>query len=267
MWNLTSQQAASNDTDKPTDCSAQRLYRSGDLARWRADGNIEFLARVDEQVKVRGFRIEPGEIEAVLRQHEAVNEVVVIVREDTPGEKRLAAYCVPQPGHAPTASDLRTYLKARLPDYMIPSAFVMLEALPRTGNGKLDRRGLPKPDASDESEANDSPVSRTPVEEALAEIWAEVLGVRRVGVTDNFFELGGHSLMATQVISRIRHQFHIDLPVMVVFEEPTIAEMALLITQVQALQADPAAVELLLAEMENISEADPRRPCSSREDR
>ena len=245
--------------------NAQRLYRSGDLARWRADGNIEFLARVDDQVKVRGFRIEPGEIEAVLRLHEAVNEVVVIVREDTPGEKRLVAYCVPQPGEAPTASDLRTYLKARLPDYMIPSAFVMLEALPRTGIGKLDRRALPKPDASAESEANDSPVSRTPVEEALSEIWAEVLGLRRVGVTDNFFELGGHSLMATQVISRIRNQFHIDLPVMVVFEEPTIAEMALLITQVQAMQADPAAVELLLAEMEGISETDPHGPCSSGE--
>jgi amino acid adenylation domain-containing protein len=247
--------------------NAQRLYRSGDLARWLPDGNIDFLARVDEQVKVRGFRIEPGEIEAVLRLHEAVNEVVVIVREDTPGDKRLTAYRVPLPGHAPSASDLRTYLKARLPDYMIPSAFVRLEALPRTGNGKLDRRGLPKPDVSAESEANDSPVARTPVEEALSEIWAEVLSLRRVGVTDNFFELGGHSLMATQVISRIRNQFHIDLPVMVVFEEPTIAEMALLITQVQALQADPAAVELLLAEMEGICEADPRGPCSSGENR
>jgi amino acid adenylation domain-containing protein len=260
QWNgvdLTPQQAASNDTEKPKDCPAQRLYRSGDLARWRADGNIEFLARVDEQVKVRGFRIEPGEIETVLRQHEDVNEVVVIVREDTPGDKRLTAYCVPQPGHTPHASDLRVYLKDKLPDYMIPSAFVMLETLPRTVNGKLDRCGLPKPDASAESEANDSPVSRTPVEEALAEIWEEVLGLKRVGVTDNFFELGGHSLMATQVISRIRHRFHVDLRVMAVFEEPTIAEMALLITQVQALQADPAAVELLLAELET-SEASPQ---------
>jgi amino acid adenylation domain-containing protein len=257
---LTSRQATGDDTHKPTVHSAQRLFRTGDLARWRADGNIEFLARTDEQVKVRGFRIEPGEIEAVLRQHESVNETVVIVREDTPGDKRLVAYCVPQPSHAPTTTELRNYLKAKLPDYMIPSAFVTLDSLPRTGNGKLDRRALPKPDASGEAETNDSPVLRTPVEETLAGIWAEVLGLRRVGVTANFFELGGHSLLATQVISRVRNQFHIDLPVMTVFEEPTIAGMALRITQLQAQQADPAAVERLLAEMETTCDADACQP-------
>ena len=184
----------------------------------------------------------------------------MIVREDTPGDKRLVAYCVPQPSHAPTTTELRNYLKAKLPDYMIPSAFVMLDSLPRTGSGKLDRRALPKPDASGEAETNDSPVLRTPVEESLAGIWAEVLGLRRVGVTANFFELGGHSLLATQVISRVRNQFHIDLPVMTVFEEPTIAGMALRITQLQAQQADPAAVERLLAEMETTCDADACQP-------
>lgn len=227
---------------------SQKLFRTGDLVRWRADGNIEFLGRADEQVKVRGFRIEPGEIEAVLRQHESVNEAVVIVREDIPGDKRLVAYCVPEPTHAPATTDLRNHLKVKLPDYMIPSAFVTLDSLPRSGNGKLDRRALPKPDLSRESETNEAPM--LPVEEALAGIWAEVLDLKRVGVTDNFFELGGHSLLATQVISRVRNQFHIDLPLITVFEEPTIAGMALRITQLQAELADPEAVERLLSEIE-----------------
>ena len=181
----------------------ERLYKTGDLARYLPDSNIEFLGRIDHQVKVSGFRIELGEIEAVLGGHPAVHEVVVMAREDVPGDKRLVAYVVPVQGQAPAAIELRHFLKERLPEYMVPSAFVMLDMLPLTPNGKVDRRALPKPDGL-HAETNESYVApHTPMEKFIAEIWQEVLGVDRVSVHDNFFDLGGHSLLSIKVISRI----------------------------------------------------------------
>jgi amino acid adenylation domain-containing protein len=189
-----------------------RLYRTGDRARWRADGTLEFLGRIDEQVKIRGFRIEPGEVEAVLRGHDGVRECAVVAREDVPGDRRLVAYVA---GDA-DADALRSHLREHLPDYMIPAAFVSLDALPLTPNGKVDRRALPAPDFS--AEAYVAP--RTPTEEVVAEIWRELLRVDRVGVRDGFFALGGHSLMATRVISRLRERLDAEVPLAALFEAP-----------------------------------------------
>ncbi len=207
-----------------------RLYKTGDNARYLADGKIEYIGRIDHQVKLRGFRIELGEIEAVLSQHPTVLQTAVIVREDVPGDKRLVAYVVPNQSHAgvpprsPTGVDLRRFLKEQLPEYMIPNAFVMLDTLPLTPNGKVDRRFLPVPDTSDKSlEAGFVP-PRTPTEEVLAGIWAEVLRVE-VGIHDNFFELGGHSLLATQIISRVRQTFNVELPLRTLFEAATVADL------------------------------------------
>ncbi|HEY7768546.1 amino acid adenylation domain-containing protein, partial [Longimicrobium sp.] len=196
-----------------------RLYRTGDRVRWTR-GELEFLGRVDEQVKVRGFRIEPGEIEAVLRRSGGVADCVVVVREDVPGEKRLVAYVV----GGMEAGAAREHLLRELPEYMVPSAFVFLDALPLTPNGKLDRKALPAPDFTPAEERYVAP--RTPVEEVLAEIWAEVLRLERVGVEDSFFELGGHSLLATRVVSRVRDVFAVELPLRALFEGPTVAELA-----------------------------------------
>nr|WP_225937950.1 non-ribosomal peptide synthetase [Myxococcus sp. RHSTA-1-4] len=202
-----------------------RMYRTGDVARWLPDGRLEFSGRADTQVKLRGFRIEPGEIESALLQHPGVREAVVAVREDVPGDKRLVAYAVPQPGQPLEAKALREHLAARVPEYMVPSAFVTLEALPLSPTGKVDRKALPVPETSASSE--DSYVApSTPTEELLASLWAEVLHVARVGARDDFFELGGHSLLATQVISRIRDTFHVELPLRDLFEAPTLAALA-----------------------------------------
>jgi amino acid adenylation domain-containing protein len=197
-----------------------RMYRTGDRVRWLPGGTLDFLGRVDHQVKIRGFRIEPGEIEAVLRRHPAVDECAVVVREDTPGEKRLVAYVT---GAAETDA-LRAHLRESLPEYMVPAAFVGLEQLPLTPNGKLDRRALPAPEYEAGAERYVAP--RTPVEEVLAGIWAEVLRLERVGVHDNFFELGGHSLLATRVASRIQAVFSVELPLRALFEGPTVAELS-----------------------------------------
>ncbi|MEG4292485.1 amino acid adenylation domain-containing protein [Microcoleus sp. C2C3] len=201
------------------------LYKTGDLARYRSDGNIEYLGRIDHQVKIRGFRIELGEIEASLVSHPDVWESVVVVREDEPGDKRLVAYVVAQVEESSTVQQLRHFLKAKLPEYMVPSAFVLLESLPLTPNGKVDRRALPKPDL-DRTLLEKYIVPRTPIEEMLAQIWAQVLKVEQVGIHDNFFELGGHSLLATQVISRLPEAFGISLPLRSLFESPTIAQLS-----------------------------------------
>ena len=203
-----------------------RLYKTGDLARYRSDGNIEFLGRSDDQVKIRGFRIELGEIEAVLSQHPAVAEAVVIVQEDIPGDKHLVAYIVPNKGQAPTSSQLRQFSKEKLPNYMVPSIYMMLEFLPLTPNGKVDRRVLPAVDTLSLNTKEDYVAPRTTVEEELARIWGQVLGKQQVGVHDNFFELGGHSLLATQLTSRIRDRFKVELPVRILFEAPTMAMLA-----------------------------------------
>ncbi len=202
-----------------------RLYKTGDLVRWLADGNIEFLGRIDQQVKIRGNRIEIGEIEFVLGRHPRVREAAVIARTGSPGENRLVAYAVPTPGQVVTAGALREYLKEKLPDYMVPSAFVLLEALPLTANGKVDRQALPVPATRAESEQTVAPPA-TPTEEMLAGIWCAVLNLDRAGIHDNFFDLGGHSLLATQVISRVRRAFQLDLRLADLFEAPTIAGLA-----------------------------------------
>ena len=199
------------------------MYRTGDRVRWLGDGNLEFLGRVDEQVKLRGYRIEPGEIEAVLMQQAGVKQAVVVLREDEPGDKRLVGYVVGE-GVGPDVAELRSGLSGRLPDYMVPSALVVLEELPLTPNGKLDRRALPKPEVRVTSEEEERP--RTPVEEILGGIWEQVLKVPRVGVRDNFFELGGHSLLATQVVSRVSESLGVELPLRVMFEAPTVEGLA-----------------------------------------
>jgi len=200
-----------------------RLYRTGDRARRREDGTLEFLGRVDQQVKVRGFRIEPGEIETALKAHPAVADAVVIARADGPGEKRLVAYLTMRNCVQPTAAELRGTIAGRLPDYMVPAAFVTLDALPLTPNGKVDRRALPAPEVT-EGEAYVAP--RTPTEEVLAAIQSGVLGVARVGIDDDFFALGGHSLLATQVVSRLRAAFGIEAPLRLLFEAPTVRRLA-----------------------------------------
>ncbi|MEH2095023.1 amino acid adenylation domain-containing protein, partial [Nostoc sp.] len=224
--------------------SSPRLYKTGDLARYLPDGDIEYLGRIDNQVKIRGFRIELGEIEAALSQHQDVQTSVVIVREDNRGDKRLVAYIVPQPQITPTVSVLRSFLKEKLPEYMVPSAIVILESLPLTSNGKIDRRALPAPELS--SELSDKYVTpRTPLEEILAQIWIQVLKIELVGRHDNFFELGGHSLLATQLISRMRSSLKVELPLRSLFAAPTIAELAPLIQQLQQQDLELAAPPIL----------------------
>ncbi|WAN69719.1 amino acid adenylation domain-containing protein [Moorena producens JHB] len=227
-----------------------RLYKTGDLARYLRDGNIEFLGRIDNQVKIRGFRIELSEIEATLTEYPQVKEAVVIAREDIPGDKRLVAYFV-SGETVPTVSELRSFLKKKLPDYMVPSAFVTLESLPLTPNGKIDRRGLPAPDISQASETTFVPPN-TPTEELLGAIWSQVLGIEKIGIDHNFFELGGHSLKATQVISRIQETFSLEFPLRHLFESPTLRELAKIIettgqTTWQIPEITPRAAESKLA--------------------
>ncbi len=202
-----------------------RLYKTGDLARYLPDGTLEFLGRADHQVKIRGYRVELGEIEAFLRQVDVVQEAVAIVREDRPGDKRLVAYVIANNGGDIDPAQLRDYLKEKLPDYMIPSAFVDLEKMPMTPNGKVDRKQLPEPDWNTLHLANDYVEPEGLIEEMVAEVWQTVLGLDRVGLYDNFFDLGGHSLLAIQVISRLRHDYSIELMVHTLFEAPTIAEL------------------------------------------
>jgi amino acid adenylation domain-containing protein len=203
-----------------------RLYRTGDRARYLPDGNIEFLGRTDHQLKIRGFRIEPGEIEAVLIQHPGVEQVIVTPWGETPEQQRLVAYVVLHQARAPSAAELRDFLKKKLPEYMVPSALTLLDVLPRTPHGKLDRKALPAPNQSRPEMEERYVAPRTPVEELLAEIWAEVLKLDKVGIHDNFFGLGGHSLLAIQVISRIREGLLAELPLRRLFETPTVAGVA-----------------------------------------
>jgi amino acid adenylation domain-containing protein len=231
-----------------------RLYKTGDLARYLPDGNVEFLGRIDSQVKVRGFRIELGEIEAALKQHPEVQEAIVLARKDVPGDpsslshpewnegsgtdKRLVAYLITE-GREPTAGELRGFLREKLPDYMVPAAFMVLEALPLTHSGKVDRRALPAPDQTRSEVESTFVAPRTPIEELLAGIWARVLGIEQVGVHDNFFELGGHSLLANRVTSRISDTFQLTLSMRVVFEAPTVADLAKCVEAALGNQQEP----------------------------
>ncbi|MFP2903247.1 phosphopantetheine-binding protein, partial [Corallococcus sp. 4LFB] len=201
-----------------------RLYRTGDLARWRADGQLEFLGRNDNQVKLRGFRIELGEIEAALARQPGVREVAVLVREDVPGDKRLVAYLVLAP-EAPSVSELRRALQQQLPGYMVPAHLLPLDALPLTPNGKLDRRALPAPDARPSLDTGFI-APQSALEVQLASAWQAVLRLDKVGIHDNFFDLGGNSLLATQVVSRLRDQSAISVPLHVLFQAPTLSGLA-----------------------------------------
>jgi amino acid adenylation domain-containing protein/non-ribosomal peptide synthase protein (TIGR01720 family) len=207
-----------------------RLYRTGDVVRWREDGLLEFVGRTDNQVKLRGFRIELGEIEAVLAGHDAVGQIAVVVREDRPGVRHLVGYAVPAAGATLDTEELRTWAAERLPDYMVPRPVVALDALPLTTNGKLDVRALPAPEHTEEETRG----PRTPHEELLCGLFAEVLGRETVSVHDNFFELGGHSLLATRLVSRVRSVLGVELPIRRVFEEPTVAALAARLTDTPA---------------------------------
>ena len=206
-----------------------RLYKTGDRARYLPDGRIEFLGRTDHQVKIRGFRIELGEIEAVLSLHPNVREVVVLARDSESSQKYLTAYVVPSQESPIINNELRNYMQARLPEYMVPSSFVMLKALPLTPNGKVDRQALPEPNSVRPKLEKSFAIPRTPIEEVLAGIWARVLGIEYVGIHDNFFDLGGHSLLATQVVSQVREAFQVELRLRSLFETPTVAGLAELI--------------------------------------
>ncbi|MDB5072254.1 MAG: amino acid adenylation domain protein [Candidatus Eremiobacteraeota bacterium] len=213
----------------PFGAPGERLYRTGDIARYRADGSLELVGRADHQVKIRGFRIECGEIEAALREHPAVSGAAVVARD-----KRLVAYVVPREQDAPTADAMYEFLRRKLPDYMLPSAFVSLPALPLTPSGKVDRKALPESDAARPALEESFVAPRDEIEEVVAAVWAEVLRLEHVGVHDNFFDLGGHSLLATQIASRLSDVFEAEVPVILLFEASTVAEFS------AALRSDPA---------------------------
>ena len=216
---LTSQRFSSD-----PQCEEMRMFHSGDLGRLLEDGSLTVTERKDFQVKVRGFRIEPGEIECVLREHPGVAMATVIVRQDNDGDKQLVAYLVTaDPEEPPKPAEVREFLRQRLPDYMVPSAFVVLDKLPLTANGKIDRRTLPEPCLERQAEGYRAP--RTPPEEILCGIYAELLGLERVGIDENFFSLGGHSLLAMQLVNRVRGTLGVELPVRVIFEAPSVAEL------------------------------------------
>jgi amino acid adenylation domain-containing protein len=216
----------------------QRLYRTGDLARWLSDGRLECLGRVDHQVKIRGYRIELEEIEAILSRYPAIRQCVVVASEGSSGEKSLVAYYVPQTAAQPAVSDLREHLKNKLPDYMIPGAWVALPALPLTPNGKVDRKALPGPEQQRPAESRGYLAPRTETEKTLARIWEEVVEVRGVGVHDNFFELGGHSLRAVNLIGEVERAFGIRFPLIALFHTPTIAQFAEMVDKERSSRAE-----------------------------
>jgi len=222
----------------------KRLYRTGDRARYLANGQIQFLDRVDQQVKIRGFRIELGEIESTLLKHETVKEAAVVVRRDEDADERLVAYVVATKGQQLTSGELRTFLQTRLPDYMIPSIFVQLEYMPLTSNGKINRKELPEPTRGREGNYI---APRNAVEEMLCGIWSEVLKVPEVGIHDEFFNLGGHSLLGKQVVTRVREDFGVEISLRSFFDSPTVAELSVVVIQA-LLEADD--VEEILDELE-----------------
>ncbi|CAN5532120.1 hypothetical protein BH10ACI2_BH10ACI2_07020 [soil metagenome] len=265
---LTAEKFVEIELPFPGGASKKRLYRSGDLARYRNDGTIAIIGRADNQIKLRGYRIELGEIESVISRHPDVNECVVTLREDVPSDKRLVAYFTIRSGELKTA-ELRNFIKSALPEYMVPSAYVLVSEWKLTPNGKIDRKQLPRPAVNAPFSANEYTPPRTEVEKLLADIWGHLLRVDRVGVDDNFFELGGHSLLATQAISRTRDALGCDLPLRVMFETPTIGEIAeRLKDQVGNAELsepltsklnDGAEIERLLAELEGVSEEEAYR--------
>jgi amino acid adenylation domain-containing protein len=230
-----------------------RLYRSGDLGRWISSADIEYLGRIDHQVKVRGFRIELGEIEAALCSHESIRESVVLARDGDAGERRLVAYIVAPGSRGLDVSELQTFLRARLPDYMIPAAFVLLDKLPLTSNGKIDRPALPEPDNARPALAREFVAPRTPVEQEIAAIWRDLLGIDNPGVYDNFFELGGHSMLVLQLATRIRKAFHVELPLATIFDAPTIDGLTRVIFEQQLDDEDSAELANAMKDLRQLS--------------
>jgi acyl carrier protein len=227
-----------------------RLYRTGDLVRWRENATLEFVGRIDQQVKLRGFRIELEEIESVLSTHPAVAAAVASVREDSPGDRRLVAYLVAAPDQELEQEQLRRLLKSKLPPFMVPSAFVTLSTLPVSPNGKLDRDSLPAPDAARPQLERAYVAPQTPIEETLASVWREVLGIDRVGMDDDFFDLGGHSMLAVRMVARVRDALGFELPLAQVFERPTIGELAGWVSEQLLGDVSDGELQQMLAELE-----------------
>jgi acyl carrier protein len=236
----------------------ERLYKTGDLARYRGQGELEYLGRIDQQVKVRGFRIELGEIEARLRQVPGIQACTVQVQEEAGRGKRLVGYVVEEEGERTTTSQLRRQLQEVLPEYMVPSVFVSLASLPLTPNGKLDRRALPLPDQEGIFLHDEFVEPRDAVEEFLADIWKEVLGLERISVYDNFFEIGGHSLLATQLLTYVRQSLNIDIPLRDLFEKPTLADFAEHLQKLSD-EVDDEEAEQMLDELEQLSQEEAQK--------
>lgn len=236
--------------------SGQRMYRTGDRARYRPDGSIEYLSRLDQQLKIRGFRIEPGEIEVVFEEHPHVEQAVVVARPDRHGALQLVAYVVWRQRGEGSIKELRVYAHERLPEHMRPGAYVELEAMPLTPNGKVDRARLPQVAPEERDEARELVGPRTPTEEILVEIWREVLRVERLGVHDNFFELGGHSLLATLLVSRVRKAFSVELPLRNAFDAPTVAGLAAIIEEKQIESIGSDVLALMSDEIKHLSDED-----------
>ena len=232
----------------------QRIYLTGDLGRMEPDSRLFHLGRKDFQVKIRGYKVELNEVEIALLEHPAVKEVAVVGREVPPGDAQIIAYFVPGGEPVPTVSELRSFLTRKLPDYMIPSVFVMLPALPLMLNGKVDRLALPEPGKSRPELGTPFVAPSTPVEEELSRIWAEVLYLDQVGIRDNFFDLGGHSLAAARVVSQVIKEFQLELPLQSLFQSPTVAEMAVTITENQAKKVGQEEMARMLAELEALSD-------------
>ena len=257
-WNQPQQTAEKFVKNPFAKDAAARLYRTGDQARFLGDGNIEFLGRIDHQVKIRGFRVEPAEIEAAIQQHDQVKQAVVVPEENPSRELVLAAYVVPSV--ALEAGRLRAYLRERLPEYMVPQRLLVLDRLPLNRNGKIDLPALAALPADEQNHCAQLEEPRNPVEEQLAGIWREVLKRDGIGINDNFFELGGHSLLAIQIISRIRNGFRVELPLFSFLESPTIAELAVKISESpDRVETEEEETERLLRELEGMSEEEAER--------
>ena len=243
------------DPSKPN----ERMYLTGDLGRMTPDGCLYHLGRKDFQVKIRGYRVEVAEVETALRQHEKIKEVAVVGRSDPSGNSRLVAYVVPATKIETSASTLRQFLSNKLPDYMIPTSFVFLECLPVTPNGKINRRLLPEPGRSRPDLATPMASPRNDIERELVRVWADVLALDMVGIGDNFFDLGGDSLSASRIIARVLERFQLDIPMSQLFNAPTIADMAAVITAHQDKILSEQALAALLNELESLSEAEAAR--------
>lgn len=248
---LTTERFIKNPFSKAPD---ERLYQTGDLARILPDGTFECLGRIDSQVKIRGYRIELGEVDAAFGEHGEVTETVTVVREDNHGEKMLVAYYVSGTKDPLPVADVKTFLRTRLPEYMIPLHFVKMDAMPQTPNGKVDRKALPAPDGPRPELGTVFEPPRTPIEQTIASVWADVLDLDKVGIHDNFFDLGGHSLQATRVMARLREPLQFDVPLRLFFEKPTIAELALAITELQVAQESDDDILQMIEELGDLTD-------------